>query len=140
MAEEPTVPPGAPTPPPPPTAKNGTGLDPNVAGFLCYLAGWVTGLIFYLTEKEDQYVRFHAMQSIVFSVALVVFWLGLTIVGTIIGMVPVIGGIIGLLLGLMSLVVWLGAFVVWIILMVKAYQGERWKLPVLGDMAEKYIQ
>lgn len=139
MAEEPTSPPQDPTPPPPPQKKSGTGLDPNVAGFLCYLAGWITGLIFYLTEKDDDYVKFHAMQSIVFSVALIVFFIALSIFGTIIGIVPVLGVIVGLLLGLASFVVWIGAFVVWIILMVKAYQGERYKLPVLGDMAEKYI-
>ena len=141
MADEPTTPPPAQTPPqpPPPEGKSGTGLDPNVAGFLCYLAGWITGLIFYLTEKDDDFVRFHAVQSIVFSVALIVVFIALSIFGTIIGMVPVIGAIVGLFLGLASLVVWMGAFVFWIILMVKAYQGERYKLPVLGDMAEKYV-
>ncbi len=139
MADEPITPPETPTPPPSPQEKSSTGLDPNIAGFLCYLAGWITGLIFYLTEKESDYVRFHAMQSIVFSVALIVLFIAISILGTILGAVPVIGAIVGLLLGLASFVVWIGAFVLWIILMVKAYQGERYKLPVLGDMAEKYI-
>jgi uncharacterized membrane protein len=139
MAEEPTTPPEAPTPPPPPTAKSGTGLDPNVAGFLCYLAGWITGLIFYLTEKENDYVRFHAMQSIIFSVGLFVVYIGLVIVQTILSFIPYIGWLISLVLTLAWVVVGIGAFVFWIILMIKAYQGERYKLPVLGDMAEKYI-
>ncbi len=145
MADEPTTPPPPQTPPPqtppPPPAegKSSTGLDPNVAGFLCYLVGWITGLIFYLTEKENDYVRFHAMQSIVFSVAVIVIFIALSLLGTIIGMLPVIGAIIGLFLGLASFIVWIGAFVLWIMLMIKAYQGERYKLPVLGDIAEKYM-
>ena len=49
----------------PETKKTSSGMDENVAGLLCYLVGWVTGLIFFLIEKENQFVRFHAMQSIV---------------------------------------------------------------------------
>ena len=108
------------------SADKGTGLEPNVAGLLCYLFGWVSGLIFFLIEK-DSFVRFHAMQSIIFSAAVCV----LSIIFGILFMVPFVGWILFTIL-------WIGTLIIWILLMVKAYQGERWKLPVIGDLAEKY--
>jgi uncharacterized membrane protein len=102
--------------------KEGTGLEPNVAGLLCYVLGWVTGLIFLLLEK-DKFVRFHAIQSIIvfgaISVAyFIIFW------------IPFIGWVIGWIL-------WAFAFILWIVLMVKAYQGAKYKLPIAGDIAAK---
>lgn len=104
--------------------KTGMGLEQNVAGLLCYVLGWVTGLIFFLVEKENKFVRFHAMQSII------VFG-GLTIIGIVLGMIPLLGWIVGALL-------WVVAVVLWILLMVKAYQNVWYKLPWVGDLAEKY--
>ena len=104
-------------------AKTSTGLEENVAGLLCYVLGWITGLVFFLIEKENKFVRFHALQSII------VFGI-LCIAGIVIGWIPIIGGVIGALIGLLSLVLW-------IILMIKAYQGEKFKLPWAGDLAEK---
>jgi uncharacterized membrane protein len=104
-------------------AKTSTGLDENVAGLLCYVLGWITGLIFFLVEKNNKFVRFHALQSIiVFGV--------LFLAGLIISWIPFIGGVIGMLISVL-------AFVLWIILMIKAYQGEKFKLPWAGDLAEK---
>jgi uncharacterized membrane protein len=103
--------------------KTTTGIEANVAGLLCYLAGWITGLIFYLTEKENKFVRFHAMQSIIvfgfFNAALIVF-----------GMIPFINLVILPLL-------WLASLALWIVLMIKAYQCELFKLPIVGDIAER---
>jgi len=105
--------------------KTSTGLNENVAGLLCYVLGWVSGLVFILIEQENKFVRFHAMQSIiVFGV--------LTVASFILGWIPVIGGFFA---GLISLV----GFVLWIVLMVKAYQGTRYKLPWSGNLAEKWI-
>ena len=104
--------------------KTGMGLEQNVAGLLCYVLGWVTGLIFFLMEKENKFVRFHAMQSIIVFGAL-------TIIGIILGMIPLLGWLVGALL-------WLLAVVLWILLMVKAYQNVWYKLPWVGDLAEKY--
>ena len=104
--------------------KTSMGLDQNVAGLLCYVIGWVTGLIFFLMEKENQFVRFHAMQSII------VFG-GLTVIGIIISVIPLLGWVISSLLSLLALVLW-------ILLMVKAYQNTWYKLPWVGDLAEKY--
>jgi uncharacterized membrane protein len=104
-------------------AKTSTGLDENVAGLLCYVLGWISGLVFFLIEKENKFVRFHALQSIiVFGV--------LFLAGFIIGWIPVIGWVITWLISVLALVLW-------IILMIKAYQGEKFKLPWAGNLAEK---
>ncbi len=126
--------------PTPPTAGSSgggttsTGLDPQLAGLLCYILGLITGLIFYLIEKTNQTVRFHAAQSIVFSIAWIVIWVVLGIVGLVLGQISYA---LGNLFGIVSLLVWLGLFIVWIVLLVKGYSGEKWKLPVLGDIAER---
>jgi uncharacterized membrane protein len=104
-------------------AKTSTGLDENVAGLLCYVVGWITGLVFILIEKENKFVRFHAVQSII------VFGI-LTLASIVIRWIPIIGWVIGWLIGVL-------AVVLWIVLMVKAYQGEKYKLPWAGDLAEK---
>ena len=104
-------------------AKTSTGLEENVAGLLCYLVGWITGLIFILIEKDNKFVRFHAMQSII------VFGI-YTVVVLILRFIPVVGWIISTILGII-------AFILWIILMVKAAQGNKYKLPWAGDLAEK---
>jgi uncharacterized membrane protein len=107
--------------------KKGTGLDPNVAALLSYVLGWITGLVFYLIEEKDEYVRFHAVQSIIVFGAITV----VSIVFGILFLVPFIGPILGGFL-------WIASVALWIILMVKAYQGERFKLPIAGDLAERY--
>jgi uncharacterized membrane protein len=101
---------------------------------LCYILGIITGLIFFLIEKSNDVVRFHAAQSIVFSGAVIVLWIVLMIVGLIL---TSISWTLGNLFGLLTLVLWLGLFVVWVVLLIKGYSGEKWKLPVLGDMAER---
>ncbi len=105
--------------------KTSMGMEQNVAGLLCYVAGWITGIVFLLMEKENPFVRFHAMQSIV------VFGI-LTVVSLILGVIPVIGWVVSWLVGVLALILW-------IVLMVKAYQNEMYKLPWAGDFAEKHI-
>jgi len=104
--------------------KTASGLQENVAGLLCYVLGWVSGLILYLIETDNKFVRFHAVQSII------VFGF-LSIVGIVFGWIPLFGWIVTSLAGLLG-------FVLWIVLMVKAYQGTMYKLPVAGDLAEKW--
>jgi len=106
-------------------APGGTGLAPNVAGALCYLLGLVTGIVFLMIEKENQSVRFHAMQSIVLSAAVLV-------VSIILGFIPVFGW-------LLALPINLAVGVLWVVLMVKAYQGEEWEVPVLGKIAREQV-
>jgi uncharacterized membrane protein len=104
--------------------KTSTGLAENIAGLLCYVAGWISGLVFFLMEKENKLVRFHAMQSIV------VFGV-LTVASFILGWIPVIGAIL-------TWIIWVIGVVLWIVLMVKAYQGAKFKLPWAGNLAEKW--
>lgn len=103
----------------------GTGLPQNVAGALCYLVGPVTGIIFLVLEKENAFIRFHAMQSVI------VFG-GLFVVNVVLGFVPILGWLTGTILGLIGLVLW-------VVLMFKAYQGEKYKLPYIGEIAEKQL-
>jgi len=106
-----------------------TSLEPNVAGLLCYVLGWITGLVFILIEKENKFVRFHAMQSIVTFGAFTVLWIPFSVLSQM--------DILRVLFGILQTVTGVLAFVLWIVLMVKAYQGERFKLPIAGDIADK---
>lgn len=110
-----------------------TAMEQNVAGALCYVLGWVTGLIFYFIDKRP-YVRFHAAQSIVVFGALHV----LTIVcGMFFGLSMLAGGWTGFGFGFAIFhLIQLAAFVLWILLMIKAYQGEKFRLPVAADVSE----
>jgi len=105
--------------------KTSTGIKPNLAGLLCYVLGWVTGLVFLLVEKESQFVRFHAMQSLVTFGAI-------TVAQLILSHIPFLGWALGVL-------IWLLSLALWIILMIKAYGGEKYKLPIAGDFAEKQL-
>ena len=103
-----------------------TSLEPNVAGLLSYLGIWITGLIFILIEKENKFVRFHAMQSIVTFGVITVLWVVLQVLASIFWPFYFLG-----------FPFWILSVVLWIVLMVKAYQGERFKLPIAGDIADK---
>jgi uncharacterized membrane protein len=116
--------------------KSSTGLDANIAGLLAYLFGWVSGLIFYLIEKESRFVRFHAMQSILLNVSVIVLVIAFTIIQTIL---VFISGMLAALFGLLWFVVILGALGVVIFCMVKAYQGQEFRLPIIGDMAANIV-
>lgn len=100
----------------------GAGLPRNTAAALSYLLGWATGIVFLLIEKEDKFVRFHAMQSII--------TFGLL---TVLSFIPVIGWIL-------SPLVLIVGFVLWLVLIFKAYQGEEFMLPVIGDFAKRQME
>jgi uncharacterized membrane protein len=125
-----------------PATRSGTGLGPNVAATLSYALTWITGIIFLLVEKDD-YVRFHARQSIVFGVATTIVWIGLSILlpvfFAVLAFIPIIGGLIAALLSaLIWLVLGAGFLIIWVVLMVKAYQGQRFVLPIIGEFARKW--
>lgn len=103
--------------------KTSIGLTENVAGLLCYALGWISGIAFFLIEPENKFVRFHAIQSIVVFGAL-------NIVGIILGWIPVIGAVFSWIIPVLG-------FILWIVLMVKAFQGTKYKLPWAGNFAEK---
>jgi uncharacterized membrane protein len=109
--------------------KTSMGMEQNVAGLLCYLVGWVSGLVFFLMEKENRFVRFHAMQSIVVSGAL-------TILGLVLSPLLVFAPLLAVLIWPVFYVL---VVVLWIVLMVKAYQNKWFKVPWAGNFAEKHI-
>jgi uncharacterized membrane protein len=97
--------------------RSSTGLDENVAGLLCYLFGFITGIIFLAIEKESRFVKFHAMQS-------TVAFLGIFVMLIIFGWVPLLGTLI-----------WIGSLILWLFLMVNALRGRHYELPLVGKMA-----
>src|SRR5215213_5120584 len=130
-------------PPPVQASKSSTGLDENVAALLSYIFGWVSGLIFFLIEKDSRLVRFHAMQSILFNALIAVVGIVLWIVTVVVLLVGTqLPGIMGGLLSLISTLFWLvfsvGLLIAFILCLVKAFQGQYWKLPVVGNFAEKF--
>jgi uncharacterized membrane protein len=109
------------------------GMTDNVAGALCYVLGLITGIVFLVLApyNQNKFVRFHAFQSIFFHVAFIGIW----IVETIIAMMMPFG--LSMIMSLIGLLISLAALGAWIFLIVKAYQGEKFKLPVVGDLADK---
>jgi uncharacterized membrane protein len=138
-------------PPPnqPGTSSGIGGLDPKVAAALSYI--WIVGLIFFFIEKENRFVRFHAMQSIIFGIANTVIMFVLAILAVILTFAfgiggAMVGGGIGTLVSMLVWLIWLLFWVIGLALFlglifaaVKAYQGQKFKLPVIGNMAEKIV-
>ena len=101
--------------------KTSLGLEENVEAALCYLLIWISGLFFYFVEEKNKYIRFHAMQSILLFLPLMIFaW------------------IFWFVFAILGWLIWGIVFVLWLVLMVKAYQMVKFKLPIVGDLAEKY--
>jgi len=99
------------------------GVDENVEGLLCYILGWVTGILFLILEKENKLVRFHAAQSLA-------TFLPLSVILVLIGMMPLIGWLLAGPISILTLILWL-------LLMFKALKGERYRLPIVGNFAEE---
>lgn len=120
----------------PPPATGNHGLAPNIAAALAYLCTLITGLIVLMLEKENREVRFHAWQSIFFGIGAFVIAIVIGILTAIFsGFLIFLGGVIAFL----GLLIKLGLFVLWIVCMVKAYKGEHFKLPIVGDLAEAQV-
>jgi uncharacterized membrane protein len=102
-----------------------TSGNDNMLAAVSYLLGFVTGIIILLVEKKSSFVRFHAMQSII-------LFGGLFILNIALGFIPLLGWLTGFVLSLVG-------FVLWIVLMWKAFQGEKYKVPYVGDLAEKQL-
>ena len=98
-------------------------LEPNIAGLLCYVVGWISGIIFLVLEQKNRFVRFHAIQSIIVFGAL-------NLASVILGHIPFIGWFFSVIIGVFG-------FIMWIVLMVKAYHYQLYKVPLAGDWAAK---
>jgi uncharacterized membrane protein len=130
---DPVNPTPAPGASPTPTS---TGLPSNVAAALACIPLF-GGLIFYIVEKQDRFVRFYAMQSIIFGGIWFLFYIIAHIFGAILWSIPVAGVFFGTLWSIMVALAQLGFLVLMIIAMVKAFTGVRWDIPYIGPMARK---
>jgi len=99
--------------------------EEKTKALLCYVLGWITGIAFLIIEKESKFVRFHAMQS-------TITFIGFTAISILLGFIPFIGVIFNLLITI-------AALITWVVCMLKAYQGEMFKLPLTGDLAERWL-
>jgi len=131
--------------PPAQAGKSSTGLDENVAALLSYIFGWVSGLIFFLIEKDSRLVRFHAMQSLLLSVVAAIIGIGIWILSILLFFIvamasSTLASLLSMLLGLLGFVVVIALLIAVILCLVKAYQGQYFKLPIIGNFAEKFSQ
>lgn len=116
------------------TQPQGTGLAPHIASLLCYICMPVTSIIFLVIEKENADVKFHAWQGSIFGGGYILVLIAMKILEAIFG---AIASVLGEIVNFFIPIVGLAAFILWIICLIKAYQGERWRIPVLGDFAAK---
>ena len=129
--------------PPVQVSKSSTGLDENIAALLSYVFGWVSGLIFFLIEKDSRLVKFHAMQSILLNASAlvigIVLWVAWVIVAIMFAMISeTMASLVSVLFGLVIMVFYLGLLLGVIFCLIKAYQKHYFKLPVIGNFAEKF--
>ena len=130
-------------PPPVQSGKSSTGLDENVAALLSYVFGWISGLIFLLIEKDSRLVRFHAVQSIILNVSSAVLLIGLEIISVVVSLVlsqlsGALSFIVGIVFWLVIMVLALAIIAAWVVCLIKAFQGQYFKLPIIGNFAEKF--
>jgi uncharacterized membrane protein len=131
-------------PPPPPPAANPGGdpssmdLPPNIAAAIACIP-LIGGIIFYILEKRNSFVRFYAMQSIIFGGIWVLFNIVSTIVTMIFSSVPAVGGFFVVLWGLIAMLVHLGFLVILIVTIIKAFTNVRWDIPYIGPIARKQL-
>jgi uncharacterized membrane protein len=116
------------------TTPQGTGLAPNIASLLSYICMPITSIVFLLIEKDSSDVKFHAWQGTIFGVGYIVVIMALQLIAAILG---AIWSVLGIIVAFFVPIVGLAAFIVWIVCLVKAYQGEKWKIPYVGDFAAK---
>lgn len=130
-------------PPPVQMTKSSTGLDENVAALLSYVLTWLSGLVFFLIEKDSRLVRFHAMQSLLLAIAGfvggIVLWFAWVILIIIASQIAeALGLLVMIVVGLLIFVFGLVVIGGWVMGMIKAYQGQYFKLPIIGSLAEKF--
>jgi uncharacterized membrane protein len=133
------------------TGKSALGLDGNVAAALGYPIG-IIAIISLIMEKENRFVKFHALQALLLYALVIVLWFAVVIITVILGIIgfaatsaagetgSALGGLIGVLWWLIVMVIFVGAFVGMIMAAVKAYQGNLFKLPIIGGMADKWVK
>jgi uncharacterized membrane protein len=139
--------PADPTQPPPPsnpepelrTTSTSTGLPSNVAAAIACIP-LIGGIIFYFLEKKDSFVRFYAMQSIIFGIAWILISIGCGLISGLFGAIPAIGGILAALWNVLSWMIYLGLFVILVVAIVRALSGVRWDIPYVGPIARRQVE
>lgn len=128
------------------SSSTSTGTDENVLGALSYVLGFVTGLIVYLVEKDNEFARFHAAQSMVVSGGLFLLSIATSVLGTIVSTFLFtsssaffVGSLVSLAIGLLWLVVGIGSFALWVYLIVRAYQGKTPRVPIAAGIADGLV-
>jgi uncharacterized membrane protein len=138
--EVPTQPPPPPGPEPGTTTKStSTGLPSNVAAAIACIP-LIGGIIFYILEKHDGFVRFYAMQSIIFGIGCFLIWIASWILFGVFGSIPVVGGIFANLWNFVSWLIYLALFVLMVVAMVRALTGVRWEIPYIGPIARRQVE
>ncbi len=138
--QEPVAPPPLPSPGPEPGPQSGTtGLPSNVAAAIACIP-LIGGIIFYILEKRDGFVRFYAMQSIIFGGAWVLFAIVYSIAHAILTPIPAIGLFFAIILWVIWALVGVAFLVIFIVTVVKAFTGVRWEIPYIGPMARKQME
>jgi uncharacterized membrane protein len=134
---QPPTPGAQPLPPPPaPSVSPTVGMTDNMAGALCYLVGFITGILFLVLApyNQNREIRFHAFQSIFLNIGLFALEIIAAIISAVLIHIPILGALIS---GLMYLAIGLGFFILWLYMMFKTYNGEKIVLPVVGPLADK---
>jgi uncharacterized membrane protein len=122
-----------------PSASSDTGLPSNVAAGLCAIFSLIGGIIFYVIEKKDSFVRHWAVQSIYFGVSSFVVFFALIFLAQILWHFPLIGGLLAALIGLLIFVFYVAYFILWILGIIKAFTGQRWEYPYLTPLWKKWF-
>jgi uncharacterized membrane protein len=126
--------------PEPGGAKTNLGLEPKIAGLLCYVpccVGLVFSVVAAIVEKQSRFVRFHAFQSLLLHGAFIVVWVAIWVVHAALAMVGL--GAVSLLIQLVSWVIGLALLALVILMMIKANAGEEFELPVIGPLARQWV-
>ena len=112
-----------------------TGLNARTEALLSYVLGWFSGLIFFVIERKNRFVRFHAAQSFIFfGIVSVVY-----IVIRLLSIIPVLGFLLSPVLGCATLILLIPAALIWVLLMIQAYRGVNFRLPIISGYADSLI-
>jgi uncharacterized membrane protein len=116
-----------------------TGLSARTAALLSYALGWFSGLILFVIERKNSFVRFAAAQSVVFFGTMTIIYFLVRIIGGILGAIPLLGLIINPIFGLVAAIIWIFTFLVWVFLLIQSYRGKTVRLPIFSTYADSMV-
>jgi uncharacterized membrane protein len=126
-----------------PPASAGTELQPNIAAAIACFFSVLGGIIFLVLEKKNKFVRFYAMQSVVFGAIAFLLFFGFAVVAgvfiSVIGRIPLIGPLFGFIVSLIYVALFLGFWAISIMTIIKAFKNKEWEIPYIGPIARKQL-